>query len=104
LSNYPLAKPYGESTTLKRVLEKRAAIEDQKKREEHNVKTGAFVNAALDPTSQNELEALKGSGLGSLPKELRQHIVNDMAAASAQDKNPPHKPANLAPGVPAPKG
>jgi hypothetical protein len=91
LHDTPLSELFGESIRLDKFLEKREIITK-----------GAFVTSALGTNSQNEPEGLKDSKLGKLPKELRQHIVNDMAAASAKDKNPP--PANSAPGVPTPKG
>jgi Leucine-rich repeat (LRR) protein len=93
LRDTPLSKLYGgvPFITLEKFLEKREIITK-----------GTFVYAALEPNSQKKPKALKGLELGRLPKELRQHIVNDMAAASAKDKNPP--PANSAPGVPTPKG
>jgi Leucine-rich repeat (LRR) protein len=70
----PLSKLFGISITLDKFLEKREIITK-----------GALVSAALEPKSQKKPEALKGSELSRLPQELREHIVNDMAAASLKD-------------------
>lgn len=69
----PLSKLFGISITLDKLLEKREIIK------------GTLVSAALEPKSQKKPEALKGSELGRLPQELREHIANDMAAASLKD-------------------